>query len=65
MQTEKITPLEERAEIVQNVIDRLLYLSPEQVAEYKRTLDLMHRVYSVNVQIVNGVRIYSLNKNLQ
>lgn len=65
MTSEKVTPLEERAEIIQDVIDRLLYLSPEQLAEYRKTLDLMHRVYSVNVQIVNGIRIYSLNKNLQ
>jgi hypothetical protein len=65
MRTEKITPMEERAEIVQDVIDRLLYLSPEDMAEYKRTLDLMHRVYSVEMKVVDGIRIYSLNKNLQ
>lgn len=65
MTSEKVTPLEERAEIIQDVIDRLLYLNPEQLAEYRKTLDLMHRVYSVNMQIVNGIRIYSLNKNLQ
>lgn len=65
MTNEKVIPIEERAEIVQDVIDRLLYLSPEQVAEYRKTLDLMNRVYSVNVQVVNGIRIYSLNKNLQ
>lgn len=65
MTNEKVTPIEERAEIIQDVIDRLLYLSPEELAEYKKTLALMNRVYSVNVQIVDGIRIYSLNQNLQ
>ncbi len=57
--------MEERAEIVQDVIDRLLYLSPEEMARYKETLLLMHRVYSIDMQVVDGIRIYSLNKNLQ
>ena len=32
---ESQNPIEERAEIVQDVIDRLLYLTPEDVKTYK------------------------------
>lgn len=65
MTNERVTPLEERREIVQDVIDRLLYLSPQELVQYKETLSLMHKVFSVDVKIVDGIRIYSVNKNLQ
>ena len=63
MQTKDQDPIDERAEIVQDVIDRLLYLTPEQVAEYKESLEAIHSKFQVSVQKVNGLRIYSATKN--
>jgi hypothetical protein len=63
MQTKDQDPIDERAEIVQDVIDRLLYLTPEQVAKYKASLEAIHSKFQVSVQKENGVRIYSLTKN--
>jgi hypothetical protein len=63
---ESQNPIEERAEIVQDVIDRLLYLTPEDVKTYKQLLTALNEQYAIDVQIEeSGLRIYSLNKNLQ
>ena len=63
---EKVTPIQERAEIVQDVIDRLLYLTPEDVKTYKQLLTALNEQYAIDVQIEeSGLRIYSLNKNVQ
>lgn len=65
MESQKVTPMDERIEIIQDVIDRLLYLSPEEMARYKETLSLLHSAYKVSVQKVDGTRIYSPNKNVK
>lgn len=63
---EKVPTIQERAEIVQDVIDRLLYLTPEDVKTYKQLLTALNEQYPIDVQIdKSGLRIYSLNKNLQ
>ena len=63
---EKVTPIQERAEIVQDVIDRLLSLTPEEVKTYKQLLTALNEQYPIDVKIEqSGLRIYSLNKNLQ
>ena len=63
---ESQNPIEERAEIVQDVIDRLLYLTPEDVKTYKQLLTALNEQYAIDVQIEeSGLRIYSLNKNVQ
>lgn len=63
---EKVPTIQERAEIVQDVIDRLLYLTPEDVKTYKQLLNALNEQYAIDVQIdKSGLRIYSLNKNLQ
>lgn len=63
---EKVPTIQERAEIVQDVIDRLLYLTPEDVKTYKQLLNALNEQYPIDVQIdKSGLRIYSLNKNLQ
>ena len=63
---ESQNPIQERAEIVQDVIDRLLYLTPEDVKTYKQLLTALNEQYPINVKIEqSGLRIYSLNKNLQ
>jgi len=59
MQTNQQTPIQERAEIVQDVIDRLLYLTPEQADEYKASLEAINSKFQVSVRKENGVRFYN------
>jgi hypothetical protein len=59
MRTETI---EERNEIIQDVIDRLLYLPDDKLKEYKHYLDLLVQVYPIPMQIRNGIRIYETIK---
>lgn len=51
--------IDERLEIVQDVIDRLLYLDADKLEKYKESLDVLHEVFNVGVEIVDGVRKYS------
>lgn len=62
MTEQTINTVSERNETIQDVIDRLLYLPEEQLKEYKGYLDSLTKVYTVNMEIKNGVRIYNLTK---
>lgn len=53
---------EQRNEIIQDVIDRLLYLPESKLAEYKDYLDRLSRVYTIDMEIENGIRIYHVSK---
>lgn len=55
--TKKIMNKEQK-EIIQDVIDRLIYLSPEQLIEYKNQLSLAHEHFTLNVQNIGGLRTY-------
>jgi hypothetical protein len=59
MQTKQQNPIRERAETVQDVIDRLLYLDPEQLAKYKISLEAVNSRFPVSVRKENGVRFYN------
>lgn len=59
MTIKKENEIDERFEIIQDVIDRLLYLDADKLEKYKESLDVLHEVFNVNVEIVNGVRKYS------
>jgi hypothetical protein len=61
MRTETI---EERNELIQDVIDRLLYLPEDKLKEYKSYLDTLTAVYPIPMEIKDGVRIYGTIKNL-
>lgn len=66
METQKVTPIEERAEVIQDVIDRLLYLSSADVKMYREALKNLNERFPIDVRIdESGLRIYPLNKNLQ
>lgn len=66
METQKVTPIEERAEVIQDVIDRLLYLSSADVKMYREALKNLNERFPIDVHIdESGLRIYPLNKNLQ
>lgn len=62
MTSEQIKIEDERKEVIQDVIDRLLYLSPQELAEYKQKLENLKRVYPIAVEIRNGIRIYRVTK---
>lgn len=49
---------QERKEIIQDVIDRLIYLSPEQLQDYKSQLAQAHEQFTLNVTNLNGLRVY-------
>jgi hypothetical protein len=59
MTIKRETEIDERFEIIQDVIDRLLYLDADKLEKYKESLNVMHEVFNVNVEIVNGIRKYS------
>lgn len=58
-----MTREEERKEIIQDVIDRLIYLSPNDLEQYKVQLAKVNRSFGLNVRKVNGTRIYLNNQN--
>lgn len=51
----------ERLEIVQNVIDRMLYLSENDKLKFLNNLETLFNVYPLNnleLEIVDGIRVY-------
>lgn len=62
MTAETIETVEQRNELIQDVIDRLLYLPDGQLREYKEYLNTLSDVYPIQVEVKNGVRVYDLNK---
>jgi hypothetical protein len=53
---------QEQNEIIQDVIDRLLYLPNEDLAEYKKQLNSLVELHPLDVEIHEGVRIYHVTK---
>ena len=56
--------IEQRNELIQNVIDRLLYLPEKELVEYELYLNRLTAVYQIPMEVKNGVRIYESIKNL-
>lgn len=56
--------VEDRNEIIQNIIDRLLYLPEDKAKEFSSYLDTLFYVYKVDVQVIDGIRIYKSKSNL-
>jgi hypothetical protein len=54
--------VQERNEILQPIIDRLLYLPKAELGTYKEYLKILEEFYPIDVQVQNGIRIYKLNK---
>jgi hypothetical protein len=59
---EQITIVSERNEIIQDVIDRLVYLPEDKLREYRHYLNVLVSVYPIDMKIENGIRIYHVNK---
>jgi hypothetical protein len=54
--------VKERLDTIQEIIDRLIYLSDEDKDRYKRELGKLNEKYSINAVDIDGVRIIN-NKN--
>lgn len=53
---------EDIKETVQDLIDRLLYLPEADKSKFMSGLSTLFSKYETNMEIVNGVRIYNINK---
>jgi hypothetical protein len=53
---------QERLEIIQDLIDRLLYLPKEEMDIFIKILDNLFHDFPVHYEIVDGVRVYKLPK---
>jgi hypothetical protein len=52
----------DRNEILQDIIDRMLYLKGNDREKFLYYLDVLTDTYKVNVKVVDGVRIYGVSK---
>ena len=57
-----IPSVSERNEIVQDIIDRLLYLKDEDRKEFLYYIDILKDKYPINCIVVNGIRVYKVSK---
>jgi len=53
----------ERNEILQPIIDRLLYLPKAELKNYKDYLSILEELYPIDVKIKDGIRIYHVKKS--
>jgi hypothetical protein len=53
----------ERNEILQPIIDRLLYLPKAELKNYKDYLSILEELYPIEVKIKDGIRIYHVKKS--
>lgn len=54
--------IEERNEILQPVVDRLVYLKGEDLETYKLYLKILEDLYPIKVTIEKGIRIYHVKR---
>jgi len=53
----------ERKEILQSVIDRLLYLSDNDRKTFLENLNNLFLNYNIDVEVVDGIRIYKIKRH--
>jgi hypothetical protein len=53
----------ERLEIVQDVIDRLVFLPDDELKKYLEFLNKLKGIYPITVKIENGIRVYPKTVN--
>lgn len=56
--------IDERNEILQNIIDRLLYLPDNERETFVATLESMFIIYSIDMHIEDGIRVYNTTKKI-
>lgn len=52
----------EQKEIIQDVIDRLLYLPNKDLEQYKKQLNSLVERHPLDVETIDGIRIYRVTK---
>jgi hypothetical protein len=62
MQEQKVDVYQERRELTQEVIDRLIYLPKYRRSSFKDKLDILIRMYPIEFREVNGVRVFEIVK---
>jgi len=55
----------ERKEIIQSVIDRLLYLSDNDRKTFLENLNKLFLNYNIDVEVVDGIRIYKIKRHAE
>ena len=53
---------QERLEIIQDLIDRLLYLPPLEMEAFTRMLDSFFNEFPIHYEVVDGIRVYKPTK---
>jgi hypothetical protein len=59
---ERLT-IQERNLVIQEVIDRLIYLPEDDLKKFNSYLDTLFNVYSIDVKVVDGIRVYNVKRN--
>ncbi len=62
MQEQKVDVYQERQELLQEVIDRLIYLPKYRRSSFKDKLEMLIRMYPIEFREVNGVRVFEIVK---
>jgi hypothetical protein len=60
--TQELNTVQGRNEILQPILDRLLYLPDDQKEQFVSYLETLNNMYKLDVQIINGIRIYDIKK---
>lgn len=55
--------VKERLDTVQEIIDRLIYLSPDDKDRYKKELEKLNTKFSINATYVDGMRVINKQSN--
>jgi hypothetical protein len=60
--TQELNTVQGRNEVLQPILDRLLYLPDDQKEQFVSYLETLNNMYKLDVQIINGIRIYDIKK---
>ena len=60
--TQELNTVQGRNEILQPILDRLLYLPDDQKEQFVSYLETLNNMYKVDVKIIDGLRIYDVKK---
>ena len=56
---------QERKELIQDVIDRMIYLPKYRRSAFKDKLEMLIRMYPIEFKEVNGVRVFEIVKEVE
>lgn len=60
--TQELNTVQGRNEILQPILDRLLYLPDDQREQFVSYLETLNNMYKIDVKIIDGIRIYDIKK---